>query len=61
MGFGSDQHLPFLFRFLNNNNNNNDINNNNNMIIIIIIIIIAFKGVIRDFFLQSPLCAANCL
>ena len=29
------------------------------MIIIIIIIIIAFKGAVRDFFLQSPHCAAN--
>ena len=27
----------------------------------IIIIIIAFKGAIRDFFLQSPHSAANCL
>ena len=31
------------------------------IIMIIIIIIIAFKGAIRDFFLQSPHSAANCL
>ena len=33
----------------------------NIIIIIIIIMIIAFKGAIRDFFLQSPHSAANCL
>ena len=31
------------------------------IIIIVIITMIAFKGAIRDFFLQSPHCTANCL